>query len=346
MASYSRNDHYFMDTFGTLFRVTLFGESHGTAVGAVIDGTPPGLPLGPDDFAEDIGRRKTGTGRAGISSRQEDDVPEILSGTYDGCTTGAPIAVLFRNAGQRSEDYSLFERIPRPGHADFSAAVKYNYFNDPRGGGHFSGRLTLPLVAAGVVAKKAIEAVMQDYGSGCSIKAEVASVGGKTGKEEIECLLRECAASGDSVGGVVECRIAGIPAGFGEPFFDSVESLVSHAAFAIPGIRGIEFGDGFRSASMRGSEHNDPFIDSAGHTSKNGAGGINGGITNGNEIRFRVAVKPASSIGCRQETFDFVDEKMVPLEIQGRHDACIALRIPPVLEAVAAIVLADLVLRR
>ena len=346
-----------MDTFGTFFKVTLFGESHGQAVGAVIDGVPPGLPIEAGDFARAILRRKTGTGKTGVSARQEDDIPEILGGVYNGCTTGAPLAMIFRNRGQRPEDYEAFEQIPRPGHADFTASVKYNYFNDPRGGGHFSGRLTLPLAAAGVIASKVIDSLcvpVQPQGDSaqlqcaryCTIRAEVTEIGGEKSHEGMEKAIEESLASGDSVGGIVECRVTGIPAGLGEPFFDSVESLISHVVFAIPGIRGIEFGDGFNAARMRGSEHNDPFIDSLGHTSKNGAGGINGGITNGNEICFRVAVKPASSIRRPQETFDFVEERMATLEIPGRHDACIALRVPPVLESVTAIVLADLMMCR
>ena len=281
-----------------------------------------------------------------MSEREEDDIPEILSGVYDGCTTGAPIALIFRNKGQKSEDYAIFERIPRPGHADFTASVKYNYFNDPRGGGHFSGRLTLPLAAAGVIASKVIDSLcvpVQPQGDSaqlqcaryCTIRAEVTEIGGEKSHEGMEKAIEESLASGDSVGGIVECRVTGIPAGLGEPFFDSVESLISHVVFAIPGIRGIEFGDGFNAARMRGSEHNDPFIDR-----------INGGITNGNEICFRVAVKPASSIRRPQETFDFVEERMATLEIPGRHDACIALRVPPVLESVTAIVLADLMMCR
>lgn len=339
-----------MDTLGTFFKVTLFGESHGPVVGAVIDGVLPGLPIAAEDFTEIIARRRTGGGRRGVSEREEDDIPEILSGVYDGCTTGAPIALIFRNKGQKSEDYAIFERIPRPGHADFTASVKYNYFNDPRGGGHFSGRLTLPLAAAGVIASKVIDSlctpVQPRGGQPCRIRAEVTEIGGEKSREGMEKAIEESLASGDSVGGIVECRVTGIPAGLGEPFFDSVESLLSHAVFSIPGIRGIEFGDGFAAARMNGSQHNDPFTDSLGHTSKNGAGGINGGITNGNEICFRVAVKPASSIRRPQGTFDFVEERMATLEIPGRHDACIALRVPPVLESVTAMVLADLMMCR
>lgn len=339
-----------MDTLGTFFKVTLFGESHGPVVGAVIDGVLPGLPIAAEDFTEIIARRRTGGGRRGVSEREEDDIPEILSGVYDGCTTGAPIALIFRNKGQKSEDYAIFERIPRPGHADFTASVKYNYFNDPRGGGHFSGRLTLPLAAAGLIASKVIDSlctpVQPRGGQPCRIRAEVTEIGGEKSREGMEKAIEESLASGDSVGGIVECRVTGIPAGLGEPFFDSVESLLSHAVFSIPGIRGIEFGDGFAASRMNGSQHNDPFTDSLGHTSKNGAGGINGGITNGNEICFRVAVKPASSIRRPQGTFDFVEERMATLEILGRHDACIALRVSPVLESVTAMVLADLMMCR
>ena len=219
-----------MDTLGAFFKVTLFGESHGPVVGAVIDGVLPGLPIAAEDFTEIIARRKTGGGRCGVSEREEDDIPEILSGVYDGCTTGAPIALIFRNKGQKSEDYAIFERIPRPGHADFTASVKYNYFNDPRGGGHFSGRLTLPLAAAGVIASKVIDSLcvpVQPQGDSaqlqcaryCTIRAEVTEIGGEKSHEGMEKAIEESLASGDSVGGIVECRVTGIPAGLGEPFF-------------------------------------------------------------------------------------------------------------------------------
>ena len=200
-----------MDTLGTFFKVTLFGESHGPVVGAVIDGVLPGLPIAAEDFTEIIARRRTGGGRRGVSEREEDDIPEILSGVYDGCTTGAPIALIFRNKGQKSEDYAIFERIPRPGHADFTASVKYNYFNDPRGGGHFSGRLTLPLAAAGLIASKVIDSlctpVQPRGGQPCRIRAEVTEIGGEKSREGMEKAIEESLASGDSVGGIVECRV-------------------------------------------------------------------------------------------------------------------------------------------
>ncbi len=353
-----------MDSFGRKFRVSIFGESHGEAIGVVLDGVQPGIPLSPEDFSKDILRRKSGA--KGTTPRIETDEPQILSGVYDGYTTGAPLAIVFRNLNTRSGDYRLFRDVPRPGHADYTASIKWLDFNDPRGGGHFSGRLTLPIVAAGVVAKKMI---------GCRVNADIIEIGGVTREEALSartdavcgetCLpegemtpsqiwkdvLDKAMAERDSVGGIVECRVENVPAGLGEPFFDSVESLVSHAVFSIPGVRGIEFGDGFGAARMKGSEHNDPF-DLAGQgnlnlhinvrPSKNGAGGINGGITNGNPIVFRVAFKPTSSISRPQKTFNFATGEMTLLEIPGRHDACIALRTPVIVEAMTAIVLADL----
>lgn len=325
-----------MDTFGQKFKVSLFGESHGRAIGAVLDGVPAGIPLSAQDFTEDILRRKSGA--KGTTPRIEDDKPEILSGVFGGKTTGAPLAIVFGNNNTRSSDYEIFKVMPRPGHADFAAGVKWDNMNDPRGGGHFSGRLTLPVVAAGVVAKKVLEDVR--------INARLVEVGGVGGGEEAWLeVLDNAMAEGDSLGGIVECSAEGIPAGVGEPFFDSVESLLSHAVFSIPGVRGIEFGDGFRAAAMKGSEHNDPIVSESGRCLKNGAGGVNGGLSNGNPIVFRVAFKPTSSIRKPQETFDFSSGRMGTLEIPGRHDVCFALRTPVVVEAMTAIVLADLVLR-
>lgn len=325
-----------MNTFGRKFRVSIFGESHGNAIGTVIDGVSPGLALSGSDFTEDLLRRKSGA--KGTTPRIEPDLPEILSGVHEGHTTGAPLTIVFRNTNTRSGDYDLFRAIPRPGHADRCAGIKWHDFNDPRGGGHFSGRLTLPIVAAGVVAKKMC---------GAECKAEILEIGGERDRLRWDGILNDAIREQDSVGGIVECRITGVPAGLGEPFFDSVESLVSHAVFSIPGVRGIEFGDGFRAARMKGSEHNDPYDgpdpDGSGPLpSKNGAGGINGGISNGNPVVFRVAFKPTSSIGKAQSTFDFSRGIMTVLETPGRHDACIALRTPVIVEAMAAIVMADL----
>lgn len=320
-----------MDTFGRIFRVSIFGESHGPQIGIVIDGVPEGLELCPEDFAADIARRAPGA--TGTTPRREADEPQILSGVYEGHTTGAPICITFVNANTRSSDYSQFDAMPRPGHADYVAAVKWDWANDPRGGGHFSGRITLPIVAAGVVAKKVLE--------GIDIKAELISIGGCTDKERWHEMLKETAAAGDSLGGVVECTATGLPIGLGEPFFDSVESLIAHAIFAIPGVRGVEFGDGFAAASMRGSQHNDPFGPLA--PTKNGAGGVNGGITNGAPLVFRVAFKPTASIARPQQTYNFKTEAMDTLQIKGRHDVCFALRTPVIVESMTAIVLADLV---
>ena len=323
-----------MNTFGQKFKVSVFGESHGRAIGVVVDGVPAGIPLSEQDFTADILRRKSGA--RGTTPRIEDDKPEILSGVFGGKTTGAPLAVAFRNNNTRSSDYDIFKEKPRPGHADFAAGVKWGNFNDPRGGGHFSGRLTLPVVAAGVVAKKAIEDIC--------INARLVEVGGvRGGEDKWKDVLDQAIKDGDSLGGIVECSIEGVPTGTGEPFFDSVESLISHAVFSIPGVRGVEFGDGFHAAAMKGSEHNDPIASETGQCLKNGAGGVNGGLANGNPIVFRVAFKPTSSIGKPQSTLDFSTGKMTELVIPGRHDVCFAIRTPVVVEAAAAIVLADLV---
>lgn len=318
-----------MNSFGRLFRVHIFGESHGPSVGVVLDGCPAGIPLGTDDFIPDLSRRKAGS--LGTTPRQEEDIPELVSGIFNGFTTGAPLTVFFRNTNTRSQDYAKLRETPRPGHADYTASVKFGGFEDYRGGGHFSGRLTLGLVVAGVVAKKIIHPV--------AISASLIEAGGKT---DIQKAIEEAVARKDSIGGIVECKVQNLPAGLGEPFFDSVESLISHAVFAVPAIKGIEFGCGFRAARMWGSEHNDAFIGQDGTTRTNNAGGVNGGITNGNELIFRVAVKPTSSTAQVQHTLNFKTGEMTDLKIEGRHDTCIALRVPVVIEAVTAVVLADL----
>lgn len=320
-----------MNTFGRKFRVSIFGESHGAAIGVCIDGCPAGIALRADDFMADLLRRKSGA--RGTTPRLESDAPEILSGVFEGKATGAPITIIFRNENTRSGDYANLLATPRPGHADFVAAKKYGGFADYRGGGHFSGRVTLGLVAAGVVAKKIVSKV--------KIEARILELGGvKYGGHE--AVLEAAIAAGDSLGGVVECTASGMPVGLGEPFFDSVESLISHAVFAIPAVRAVEFGSGFAAAAQRGSEHNDAIADASGRTNSNNAGGVNGGISNSNDLVFRIAVKPTSSIAVAQQTFNFEKNRMDDLLIKGRHDACIALRVPVVLEAVAAMVLADL----
>lgn len=333
-----------MNTFGRKFRVSIFGESHGEAIGVVLDGVPAGLELSEADFEKDIDRRRSGV--KGTTPRKESDKPVILSGIYEGHTTGAPLAVIFRNENTRSSDYSLFAAMPRPGHADLTAALKWDDCQDPRGGGHFSGRLTLPVVAAGVVAKKILaDATILDETPCNDVCARIVELGGiPVGQEgEWQKAIDKTMKEGDSLGAVIECIVPQIDPGYGEPFWDSVESVIAHGIFAIPGVRGIEFGDGFRAAAMKGSEHNDP-IGEDGRPLKNGAGGINGGITNGAPVTFRVAFKPTSSIHKAQQTYNFAASRMDILEVPGRHDACFALRAPVVVEAVAAIALADLVL--
>ena len=316
-----------MDTFGHRFRLTVFGASHAPAVGVVIQGVPASLPLEAKDFTPDLLRRKSGA--PGTTPRIEDDLPVIDDRRAD----DGKLTLTFANRNYRDEEYKDFTHIPRPGHADFVALSRYGSLLQ----GRFSGRMTLPLVAAGVVAKKFIAPL--------HIEAQLIEVGGvpATDAAAVSRQITTAAAEGDSLGGIVECRCTEVPVGLGEPFFDSLESLLSHAMFSIPGIRGIEFGDGFAAARMKGSEHNDPIIDAQGHTARNGAGGINGGLSNGNPVVFRVAVKPTSSIRKPQRTFDFDRGECVDFSVPGRHDSCFALRVPPVVEAMAACVFADLI---
>lgn len=329
-----------MNTFGRKFKVSIFGESHGEMIGVVLDGVPAGLDLTVEDFNNDIARRKSGA--KATTPRIEDDVPQIVSGLFEGHTTGAPLTVIFRNNNTHSSDYEIFAAMPRPGHADLAAALKWDDCHDPRGGGHFSGRLTLPVVAAGVVAKKIIaDATLLDETPMDTVSARIVELGGKS--QDWDGSLDEAIREGDSLGAVLECTVPSVDPGYGEPFWDSVESVISHAVFAIPGVRGIEFGDGFAAAAMKGSEHNDPIGEDM-RPLKNGAGGVNGGITNGAPVVFRVAFKPTSSIRKAQNTFNFAKGEMDALEVPGRHDVCFALRAPVVLEAMTAIALADLVL--
>ncbi len=321
-----------MNSFGRIFRIHIFGESHGESVGLVIDGCPAGLPLSAEDFITDIERRKGGV-QKGTTPRKEDDIPIFKSGLFNGHTTGAPITILFENNNTRSGDYEKQRSVPRPGHADFTAHARYGGFEDFRGGGHFSGRLTVCLVAAGVIAKKLLGTI--------EVKASILEIGGE---QDIEKGLEKAIAAKDSIGGIVECRVNGLPLGLGEHFFDSVESLLAHAAFAIPAVKGVEFGAGFAAARMFGSEHNDPILDTSGKTSTNHAGGVVGGITNGNELIYRVVVKPTSSTPKGQYTLNWDTNEMETFSVKGRHDLCIALRVPVVLEAVTALVLTDLML--
>ena len=388
-----------MNTFGTIFRVSIFGESHGEEIGVIIDGVQPGIPLCEDDFKADIARRRSGA--KGTTPRIEADEPHILSGVFEGYTTGAPLTIVFQNTNTHSQDYELLKAVPRPGHADYTANLKYGGFQDPRGGGHFSGRLTLPVVAAGVVAKRLLSGVLMSATRGRAqfrCDAALKEIGGITDPSQWEAALDQARKDGDSLGGIVECVVNTVPAGLGEPFWDSVESRLAHALFAIPGVRGVEFGDGFAASRMRGSEHNDVYAPAGcgghGHGGCHGdheggchggngdhegcchggdheehqgcchehsheggcchrqrlvtpvtnhAGGVNGGITNGNPLVFRVAFKPTSSIAKAQQTYNFATGEMTELQVPGRHDTCFALRTPVIVEAMAAIVLADLI---
>lgn len=321
-----------MNTLGRSFRVSLLGESHGPGVGVLIDGCPAGLPLAPADLEPLLARRRGGA--PGTTARVEADDPQLYSGVHAGRTTGSPLLILLANRDVDSGAYAAVRDRPRPGHADLTARQKYGGFADHRGGGHFSGRLTAGLVAAGAVARKLAAPI--------EIGARVLEAGGRP---DATAAAAAAAAERDSVGGIVECVATGLPAGLGEPFADSLESLLAHAVFAIPGIKGIEFGAGFAAARMRGSAHNDPILDVAGRTATNHAGGINGGISNGNPLVFRVAVRPTASIDRPQATVDLASGAATTLALGGRHDACIALRVPPVLEATTAIVLVDLLLR-
>jgi chorismate synthase len=322
-----------MNSFGTLFRIQIFGESHGESVGVVIDGCPAGLSLSEADLLPDLERRKGGK-QKGTTPRQEADYPFFKSGLFNGKTTGFPIAILFENNNTRSEDYQKQRSIPRPGHADWVAHQKFGGYEDYRGGGHFSARLTTGLVAAGAIAKKLMPEV--------TIRAAITEVGGET---DVEKGLQKAIDAKDSVGGIVECRVTGLPVGLGEPYFDSVESLLAHMLFAVPAVRGIEFGTGFAAAKMFGSEHNDAIENSSGKTTTNHAGGVVGGISNGNELIFRLAIKPTSSTPKEQVSLNWETEEMEAFSVKGRHDLCVALRAPVIIEAVTALVLVDLMLR-
>ena len=322
-----------MNQFGTLFKLQIFGESHGACVGVVIDGCPAGLPLKVEEFEVDMERRKGGK-QKGTTPRQEDDMPIFKSGLFNDITTGAPLTMIFENNNTRSGDYEKQRAVPRPGHSDFTAHHKFGGYEDYRGGGHFSGRLTAALVGAGVVAKKLLKNI--------TVEAHIVSIAGET---DVEKGIQKAIDQKDSVGGIVECTVKGLPIGLGEHFFDSVESLISHAVFAIPAIRGIEFGTGFAAANMFGVDHNDAIVDASGKTKTNHAGGVVGGYTNGNDLVFRIAVKPTSSTPKEQITLNWETNEQETFSVKGRHDLCIALRVPVVLEAVTAIVLADLMMR-
>jgi chorismate synthase len=318
-----------LNTFGKIFKLSIFGESHGINVGITIDGIPAGIKIDSADFLQDIERRKGGNHIAS-TPRKEEDLPQIISGIFNNITTGAPLTIVFENNNTQSKDYSNQRDTPRPGHADFVASKKFNGFEDYRGGGHFSGRLTLCLVAAGVIAKKIIKQII--------IHSTLIEVGGEW---DIEKGILKAIDNNDSVGGIVECVANNLPIGWGEPFFDSIESSISHLAFSVPAIKGIEFGSGFAAAKMYGSQHNDSLIDKNGKTKTNNSGGIVGGLSNGNDLIFRVAVKPTSSTPALQSSLNLSTNTIEDFAVKGRHDLCIALRVPVVIEAITAIALAD-----
>lgn len=322
-----------MNSFGRIFRISIFGESHGECVGITIDGCPAGLSLTPQDLLPDLERRKGGQ-QKGTTPRQEDDYPLFKSGLFNGKTTGFPITILFENKNTRSEDYNKQRSIPRPGHADWVAHQKFGGNEDYRGGGHFSARLTTGIVAAGAIAKKLMD--------GINIQAEVVEI---AGEKDLDKGLQKAIEAKDSVGGLIECRATGLPVGLGEPYFDSIESVLAHLLFAIPAVRGVEFGTGFAAAKMFGSEHNDAIENMKGETRSNHAGGVVGGISNGNELVFRLAVKPTSSTPKEQNSLNWETGKTENFSIKGRHDLCVALRAPVIVEAVTALVLVDFMLQ-
>jgi len=321
-----------MNHFGRIFQVNIFGESHGNGVGILVDGVKPGIKLSEEDFTSDLLRRKSGG--LGTTPRIEEDKIIIDSGVFNGYTTGAPILLRFLNTNTKSKDYSNLVNHPRPSHADYVANIKFDGFNDYRGGGAFSARLTLGIVAAGVIAKK----MLGDY----KFETNLISLGNETDKSKFKGILEDMVSKGDSIGGVVEIKVNNVDKGLGEPYFDSVESILSHLLFSIGGVKGVEFGIGFDGACLKGSEFNDLIIDEFGHTKTNNNGGINGGITNGNEINIKVFVKPTPSIGIPQNTYNFKENKVSELKIEGRHDSAIILRAMVCLEAMVAIGLCDL----
>jgi chorismate synthase len=318
-----------MNSFGRIFRVHIFGESHGECVGITIDGCPAGLSLTPEDLLPDLERRKGGK-QKGTTPRQEEDYPIFKSGMFNGKTTGFPITILFDNKNTRSEDYNKQRSFPRPGHADWVAHEKFGGNEDYRGGGHFSARLTTGIVAAGAIAKKLMPAI--------TITAAVTEI---AGEKDLDKGLQKGIDAKDSVGGIITCTVNGLPVGLGEPYFDSVESVLSHILFAIPAVRGVEFGTGFAAANMFGSQHNDAIETVSGKTKTNHAGGVVGGITNGNEMVFRLAIKPTSSTPKEQNSLNWDTGATENFSIKGRHDLCVALRAPVIVEAVTALVLAD-----
>ena len=308
------------------------GASHSEFIRITIDGVPQGIALTAEDFEADLAQRRAGA--MGTTPRVEADIPEI-EGLVDGKTTGERLTIIFRNNNTRSGDYSQFRRHPRPSHIDFVANTRWGESIDLRGSGQFSGRMTVALVAAGIVAKRVL-------GSQIAFSSEIVELGGCRDRSRFDEILLDAVADGDSVGGVIECKVGGLPIGLGEPFFDSTESIISHLLFSVPAVKGVEFGSGFEGVGLRGSVRNDRIIAADGSTATNNEGGINGGLTNGNELIVRAAIKPTPSIALPQECYNFESGRIEPLIIGGRHDCCIALRARIVIEAITAIALAEL----
>lgn len=352
--------------WGSNIKVSIFGESHGSTIGITISGLTPGLELNMDNILREMKRRAPGRNSL-ATARKEDDIPEILSGVFEGSTTGAPLCAIIRNSDTRSKDYGNLKSLMRPGHGDYPGKVRYKGFNDYRGGGHFSGRITASLVFAGAICKQYLEKM------GIYIGAHISSIGNIKDEEfdlttvtknqlerlnsmelplinsalegEMRDAILKAKNEGDSIGGTVQCAIIGLEAGIGNPFFDSIESTLAHLMFSIPAIKGIEFGKGFEMASGRGSEYKDEYYYDGDkiRTKANNNGGILGGITNGMPVVFRVAVKPTSSILMEQHTVDISKKENTILKISGRHDPCIVQRALPVVEAATAIGLLDLI---
>ena len=355
--------------WGNNLKISIFGESHGNAIGITIDGLPSGLEIDLEKIDKEMARRAPG--KSSLSTaRKEPDRPEILSGYFEGKTTGTPLCAIIRNSDTRSKDYGKLKDLMRPGHADYTGAIKYEGFNDYRGGGHFSGRITAPLVFAGAICKqilekegivigahvKKIKNVSDESFDYTSISKEMLyklnekelPLINEAKEEEMRKVILEAKENGDSVGGVVECSIVGIEAGIGEPFFDSVESTLSHLLFSVPAVKGVEFGLGFDITELYGSEANDEFYYDGElvKTRTNNNGGILGGITSGMPIMFKTAIKPTASIIKEQKTINIKEKKNDTLVIEGRHDPCIVQRAIPVIEAVAAIGILDLIKER
>lgn len=326
------------NSLGKLFRFTIFGQSHAPAIGVTIEGLPSGFKIDMEKLGAFLSRRAPGGKYA--TSRKEPDLPEFIAGIVDGCTCGAPVTAIIRNTNTRSSDYEYMRFIPRPGHADYTAMIKYGETRDYSGGGQFSGRLTAPLCIAGGIALQLLEE------KGISVSAKIKSIGGETDEEKMFELIDNVRAEGDSVGGIIECSISGIPAGVGEPMFDGLENRIAQAVFGIPAVKGIEFGAGFEAANMRGSQCNDPFKlqNDKVVTEGNNHGGILGGISSSMPIVFRIAIKPTPSIAMEQDSVDIKTGVETKLSIKGRHDPCIVPRAVPCVEAAAAAAIYDAIL--